>query len=225
MTHDPRAGTRALRNHWTWRPDWRHDRPCLWWYLTFGYQAEVVGLSERLAAAVKDRRTVDVVPPRWLHLTLREVGYVDEVSPEDVDEAARVARTRLAHVPAFELELGPPASLPGAVVLEARPAALVDQLRSCLPGRGPRAQNAEHGSSPTVLMPHVSVAYVNSDCPEPLVMDRVPKDAAPVRAQVDRVVLAVVTRHQRRYQWTVAHDVPLAGGSASGPHSRDRTSG
>lgn len=222
MTHDPHAGTRALRNHWTWRPDWGPDRPCLWWYLTFGDQTEVVGLSKRLGAAVSGCSKVDVVPPRWLHLTLREVGYVDEVSPEEVDEVVRAARTRLADVSAFELDLGPAASLPGAVVVEALPAALVDQLRSCLPGRGPRPQNDEHGPSPVVLMPHVSIAYVNSDCPEPLVMDRVPEDVTPVRAQVDRVVLAVVTRHERRYQWTVRHDVALTGGSVSLP-SRDRT--
>lgn len=215
MVLDPRAGARTLRNHWMWRPGWRPDRACLWWYLTFGDQAEVVGLSERFGAAMRDCDPVDVVLPRWLHLTLREVGYVEEVCSEEVEVTVQTARARLADVAPFELELGPVACLPGAVVMEARPAALVEQLRSCLPGRGPRTEKEEHGPSPTVLVPHVSVAYVNRDCSEALVMDGVPGDVHPVRVQVERVVLAVVTRHSRRYDWTVLADVALTGGSAS----------
>lgn len=203
--------TRTLQDHWRWRPEWGPDRPGLWWYLTFDDKPEVGALGERIGAALAGCTAVDVVPAQHLHLTLRELGYLHDLTADEIDRAAEAAHAQLAEVPAFELELASPDSLHSAVVVKAQPSQPIQQLRACLPGREPRPGSVAYGASPAVLLPHVSVAYVNRDCSEPEVMNRVPREVPPVRVRVDRVALVAVTRRERHYQWIVEHEVPLAG--------------
>jgi 2'-5' RNA ligase len=202
--------TRTLQDHWRWRPEWGPDRPGLWWYLTFDDKPDVGALGERIGASLTGCTAVDVVPARYLHLTLRELGYLHELTADEIDEAAEATRAQLAEVPAFELELASPDSLHSAVVVKAQPSQSIEQLRACLPGREPRPGTDAYGSSATVLLPHVSVAYVNRDCSEPEVMNRVPHDVPPVRVPIERVALVAVTRRERHYQWIVEHDFALA---------------
>ena len=80
----PAAGRHA--EHWRWRPDWKHDRACLWWYLTFEDAPAVRGLAQRVQHLLGRAPQLDLIPFPWLHLTLLEVGFADEVP------AATVAR-------------------------------------------------------------------------------------------------------------------------------------
>ena len=35
----------AVRRHWSWRPEWHRDRPCLYWYLTFDPDAVAAAIG------------------------------------------------------------------------------------------------------------------------------------------------------------------------------------
>jgi 2'-5' RNA ligase len=205
------SDTSRLGEHWRWRPEWRRDRPCLWWYLTFEDAAAVRSLARRAQDLVGRAPQLDLIPFPWLHLTLLEVGFADEVPAATVDHVADTTRRALEDFPGFDLDLGPVHSLPGAVVLEAQGDAL-HALHERLTDALLAARGADAVRALRAFVPHVSVAYVNRDCDSHEVMG--PFDGADLSspspsATVTGVRLAAVTRERRHYQWTTRAVVPL----------------
>ena len=217
--------TSRLGEHWRWRPEWRRDRACLWWYLTFEDAPAVRGLARRAKELLGPAPQLDLIPSSWLHLTLLEVGFDDEVPTATVDSVVDTTRRALADFPGFDLGLGPVRSLPGAVVLPAHADAL-EPLHERLTDAVLAARGADAVGALRAFVPHVSVAYVNRDCDPHEVM--APLDGADLSspspsAAVTRVRLAAVTRERRHYQWTTRAVVPL--GRSEVPMSVDRRAG
>jgi 2'-5' RNA ligase len=205
------SDTSRLGEHWRWRPEWRRDRACLWWYLTFEDAAAVRSLARRAQDLLGRAPQLDLIPFPWLHLTLLEVGFADEVPAATVDRVADTTRRALEDFPGFDLDLGPVRSLPGAVVLEAQGDAL-HALHERLTDALLAARGADAVGALRAFVPHVSVAYVNRDCDPHEVMG--PFDGADLSspspsATVTGVRLAAVTRERRHYQWTTRAVVPL----------------
>ena len=204
--------TSRLAEHWRWRPDWRRDRACLWWYLTFEDAPAVRTLARGVQDLLGRAPQLDLIPSPWLHLTLLEVGFADEVPPATVDSVVDTTRRALEEFPSFDLVLGPVLSLPGAVVLQAHADALVP-LHERLTDAVLAARGADAVGALRAFVPHVSVAYVNRDCDPHEVMGPLdgadPPSASP-SVTVTRVRLAAVTRERRHYQWTTRAVVPLA---------------
>lgn len=212
MVDDPYLPATRLAEHWRWRPDWHQDRPCLWWYLTFEDDPEVRNLARRAQTLLAEAPQLDLIPSPWLHLTLVEVGYADEVSAKTVDRVVGAAQEALDDLPSFDVDLGPVRSMPGAVVLEAHGDAL-GELHQRLTDAVLAARGAPAVGTLRRFVPHVSVAYVNRDCDPHEVLgplDGVDLTAPSPAATVSRVRLAAVTRRRRHYQWTTRAVVPLA---------------
>jgi 2'-5' RNA ligase len=212
MAEDPYPTATRLAEHWRWRPDWRQDRACLWWYLTFEDAPAVRHVAQPVQALFDRTPQLDLIPPPWLHLTLVEVGFADEVPATTVDRVVRAAHEALAEFPSFDLHLGPVLSMPGAVVLQAHGDAL-EELHERLTDAVLAARGAAAVGRLRGFVPHVSVAYVNRDCDPHEVLG--PLDGADLAAPsptatVSRVRLAAVTRRRRHYQWTTRAVVPLA---------------
>lgn len=205
---------RVLRDHWWWRPAWRQGRRFLTWHLTFGGQEAV----ERLAGAHRGSLLglpVDVVPDRWLHLTMQGLGFVDEVDEADVERIVAAAHRRLARLRAFDVRLGNVLVDPEAVMVRVTPSAPVVVVRNAVRGAvadvwgGDRVPEAADG-----FRPHVSLAYVNAAGPaDDLVtaVRRVP--AAEAQATVTEASLIVLNRDERMYAWDPLATVPLGGGA------------
>jgi 2'-5' RNA ligase len=206
------AAAGRLAEHWRWRPDWHQDRACLWWYLTFEDYPAVRDLARRVQDLLGRAPQLDLIPSRWLHLTLAEVGFADQLSPATVDRVVRATREALEGFPSFDVDLGPASPLPGAVVLQARADSLAPLHERLIDGLL-AARGADAVGALRAMVPHVSVAYVNRDCDPHDVMG--PLDGAVLpspspSARVGRVRLAAVTRRRRHYQWTTRAVIPLA---------------
>lgn len=208
-SHASYSGSAVLQEHGRWRPDWTPDRVCLWWYLDFEEHPQLVALSQRVTHALDISPLVDVIPKNWLHLSLREVGFVDEFAPEAVRERVAHARRALAACEPLTLKVGSVGTLPGAVVLWAELHPSVEELRSHLTGHSLAAS----GFGGRDQRPHISVAYVRRECESQAVMRLVPP-TVPVMVQVSRVILAAVTRREGHYEWTVQGEIAL-GSSAT----------
>ena len=202
--------TDALHDHWTWRPEWSSGRPCLYWYLTFDGEHLAGALGPEILDAVKATDWLDPVPPRWMHLTLWDLGFADELDQETVRTAATTARRLFEDHPPIRLVLGPVRTLTQAMVLTAGP---LDDLRD-LQARVRQVTErtaGSHGYVPGGLFwPHVSLGYVNREVDRRTVartVDRMPRVLTHV--EVDRLTLASVTRRNRHYQWNVAAEVDL----------------
>lgn len=203
----------GLRNHWDWRPEWRSDRPCLYWYLTFDEET----IAEAIGADVLDRAAavpwLDAVPPRWLHVTLCDIGFADEVAPHVVGRAVREARRVTAATGPLRLRFGPLTAMAGAVVLPAGPVSPLRALQRRVRWATRRALGPECRSAHRQFWPHLSLGYVNRAVPRSEAERRLPglSLARVAEAPVTRLTLASVTRRNRHYQWSVEAEVPLVG--------------
>lgn len=199
--------------HRGWRTDWTTERPCLYWYLTFQDQPALRSLVDEVADDLRRVPSIDVVPPAWLHLTLLEVGFAEQVSPQAIDDLLAATRAALEPRP-LAVELGPLTTMTDAVVLTVRPTPQVMALRSALDrslqaclGPGPEAEE---------FWPHVSLAYTNRDCRREDVM-RPLADVADrtTTVAVPHLTLAAVTRERDHYRWSAVAELPLGGESAA----------
>jgi 2'-5' RNA ligase len=97
----PATGPTLLRDHWQWRPEWVADRACLLWYLTFESQSELSRRAEQVHACLGGVPSVDVVPPPWLHLTLDDVGFLDELGAGQVAQVDELGDGRPSRLDEF----------------------------------------------------------------------------------------------------------------------------
>lgn len=201
-----------LTDHWSWRPDWTPERRNLWWYARFAADTGVQRLARVIQGAISPDAPIDPIPGPWLHLSLAEVGYAEDVPPPEAHECARSARRRLAGTGPMTLTVGPVSAMPGAVVLEVSAPGL-DDLHDRLV-----ATMADTLTSPPAqrrFVPHISVAYVRDRCARDDVFDRaavrsgdVPLDAT-LRTELNEIALVEVVRDRRHYRWSPRHPVAL----------------
>jgi 2'-5' RNA ligase len=206
----PATGPTLLRDHWQWRPEWVADRACLLWYLTFESQSELSRRAEQVHACLGGVPSVDVVPPPWLHLTLDDVGFLDELGAGQVEQVVVSARASVAGWRPAPLTLGPLAPMDDSVVLAAGPVPELVDLRDRLRAATCSVLGDGRPSRLDEFAPHVTLAYLNDACePETLMGPLGPVAASPVVVAESRLTLASVTRRDRHYQWTPCAEVAL----------------
>ena len=201
----------AVRHHWSWRPEWHHDRPCLYWYLTFDPDAVATAVGPETLRAIGEVPWMDPVPLEWTHLTLCDLGFLDEVPDDVVERAVGGVAELLASTEVPTLTVGPLVGMESAVVLVAEP---LEELRR-LQRRVRTATERALGPGREVVhrhrfWPHVSLGYVSRSVPGPEVRaltDSFDHLRAPL--PVEGLVLAAVTRQRRHYQWTVRADLTV----------------
>lgn len=199
----------SLAGHWGWRPEWTAERRSWWWYATFEHDEPVRRLAAEAVAALAPGAPVDVIPDRWLHLSLLELGYTTDFNRCLAYESARAAQQRLRVVAPLDLQLGAVDTMPGAVVLPVLGTGL-EPLREHL-----IAAHAAGLSLPPqrLFEPHVSVAYVDRACHPSEVLGPACRRSAPVTTRLRRVCLVEVIRDRRHYRWTPRCVVWLRGRS------------
>src|SRR4051812_1099655 len=115
MLEDEGRTKQVLSRHWDWRPEWTAKHRVWWWYATFESAAAVRRLAEQARAALAPDAPVDVVPTRWLHLTLAEVGGSAVVPRALAYAAARAAASSVSELAPLDVRIGPTGTMPGAV--------------------------------------------------------------------------------------------------------------
>jgi 2'-5' RNA ligase len=201
-----------MRDHWWWRPGWRVGRTFYTWHLTFERSPDVHRLTAEYEEAL-DVPGLDVIPPRWLHLTMQGIGFTDEVSPQDAGAITESARDRLAELAPFDATLGPAVIDPEVVRLRVTPAEPVARVRAAIRAAiadvwGPdRVPENEAG-----FTPHVSLAYSSADGPaEPIIQATESVKPEPATASIAEAQLIALNRDHREYQWTTYAAVNLGG--------------
>jgi 2'-5' RNA ligase len=202
-----------LLDHETFRPEWSSGVECFYWYLTFDEHVLAQVIDGELGALVADTPWLEPVPVEWLHLTLCEVGFVEQTGAEAVERVVEEVGASMADQPGFELTLGPALAFPRALTLAGGP---LETLRG-LERRTRTATVAALGGTPGATRapksywPHLSVGYVNRSVSSAELAELragLPELGLPV-VPVDRMTLTSVVRDRRSYRWTVHTEVPL----------------
>lgn len=208
---DKKTHADLMRDHWWWRPGWQVGRRFYTWHITFESAADVhriVGqYQERL-----DGPGIDIIPPRWLHLTMQGIGFVHETKEADVQRIVEIAQERCAQLMPFDLTLGPAVVDPEAIMLRLMPVDPVRGLRHAIRAAiadvwGP--DNVPEAAKP--FNPHVSIAYSNAVGPAaPYIAGVDEINPEPARTTVAEAQLIVLDRDERVYRWDTYGTAPLA---------------
>lgn len=141
---------------------------------------------------------------------MQGLGFVGEVSDEDVRAIVDTVAGRLAAVPAFDAQLGPAIVTPEALLLQVAPVDAVRAVRAAIrEGIGsvwPEVPEPAEG-----FRPHVSVAYSNADGPAGPAREALQSVGSyPATARIASAELIVLNRDNRMYEWSTFASVPLA---------------
>jgi 2'-5' RNA ligase len=162
-------------------------------------------VAERYQHVLEGVDRIDVVPTRWLHLTVQGVGPADEITADNINALVAEARGRLEGIQPFELVFQPAEVLWEGIGLTAAPAEPVSTLRKELRAAIATVCGADRvpGADHEVLWPHVSLAYANGAVPAAELFDALgalPRE--PVAVEIDQVALITLRREVRRYVWS-----------------------
>jgi 2'-5' RNA ligase len=200
----------TMRNHWWWRPGWSVGRRFYTWHLTFEGQDDVHRLAAQYRSALAPLGdTLTPIPDQWLHLTMQGIGFVGETKEQDVHAIVDEAQTRLAAIPAFDVQIGPEVLDPEAVLLRVHPDGPVRAVRNAIREAigdvlGGVPEKAEG------FTPHVSVAYSAGDGPtEPIAQVLADLKLTPAHARISTAELIVIHRDNQMYEWETFAKVPF----------------
>jgi 2'-5' RNA ligase len=199
-----------MRDHWWWRPGWRIGRKMYTWHITFDGQDRLHELVAVYQAALKPLPGLDLIPSRWLHLTMQGVGFTDEVSERDAYAIAPAARQRCAGLAPFELAFGRPIVDPESIQFALHPAEPARLLRRQIRAAIADVWGDANVSEAEEWSPHVSIAYSNGvGSPEPYAEALAQVEAPEAKLVAASVELIVLNRDNKMYEWEVFERVPL----------------
>jgi 2'-5' RNA ligase len=201
-----------MRDHWWWRPGWRAGRRMYTWHVTFDDQPQLHKLVRSYQAALAPLPGLDLIPMRWLHLTMQGIAFTDEVSLQDVADIAEAARKRLATQQPVALSAGPAAVDPEAIMLDVSPAGALDPVRTGIRTAIADVEGAARVPEAETWTPHISIAYSNSDGPAtPYAEAFSTVTQTPIHLTVSAVHLIELSRDTHLYQWTTKAEALLSG--------------
>ncbi len=206
-----------VRDHWWPRPGWRPGRQFYTWHVTFDGDDELHRLVHEYQAALTGASGLNPVPVEWLHLTMQGIGYVDEVSTDDLDRVISAVEARLRGLRAFDVAFHRPVVLGEAIVLPPTPAQPVHNLRDAIrEGIADALGEDKVHTGPEQaygFRPHVSLAYINTAGPAaPYLSALRTVDPAPATVRLANAALIVLDRLLEPdwlYRWTTRAVVPL----------------
>jgi 2'-5' RNA ligase len=210
------TGANELRDHWWWRPGWREGRHFYACHIVFPNHEDLAQLVAAYQEPLRELPGLDLIPQRWLHLTMQGIGFVDQVG--EVGRAAVLdALTRgLRDAVVPKVTFARPTVVREAIYLLAEPPDELQQLRMAAREAISEALGAdripdalEHSQD---YHPHVSVAYSSATQPSgPILEALATVQPTPVTVRLDTVYLLEFHRDHRMYEWTSA--TPIRVGS------------
>jgi hypothetical protein len=204
----------GVRDHWWWRPGWAPGRHFYACHLTFEDQPSVQQLVLDYQAALAGLGGLDLIPGRWLHLTMQGIGFTDQISEDEIAAVTGALQEHFRTVTPPVVTFHRPAVWPDAITLPATPASALRQLRQGAYDviQAVLGQDRMHEPPETIAQyrPHVSVAYINAPgLAQPIVSALPRARPEPVTTALDSASVLTFHRDNRMYEWTTAIRLPI----------------
>src|SRR6266545_4275789 len=183
-----------MADHWWWRPGCRPGRRQYVWHILLDDQGAVREAVRQVQERLEDVPGLDLVPERWLHITMHIVGFTDEIS-EVAAEGIAAEAARAVHVLApVVVSFGRVLFHPEAVTLAVEPAPSLSPIREAVRGATIRVLGSEGADADGSWVPHVTAAYSNADGPAPPVIKAVGRTVTACAGTVRQVHLVAQER-------------------------------
>jgi hypothetical protein len=182
------------------------------WHITFDGQSPLHELVKAYQAALTPLSGLDLIPIRWLHLTMQGVAFTDEISWQEVADIIDAARMHLATQHSVSLAAGPAFVDPEAIMLELPSANALYPVRKSIRAAIAEVRGAANVPEAEQWNPHISLAYSSSDGPAaPYVKALQTVAHSPTDLTITAVHLIELSRDTHLYQWVTKAEIPLAG--------------
>ena len=197
-----------MTDHWAIQPGTGPQHQQLMWPVTLGADQAVIELAGQAHRRIARIPGLDLVPPRWLHLTTLTSGPADVIAPGALAAMIKEAQHLLAAIAPITITLGRVLYHPRAVMLDAGPAGpfepVIEAVRTA----------TRHAGSSTALYhdpwrPHITLAYSNATRPAAPVIQALGQ-SLPARQVTIRSVSLVTQSPGQRWTWDLIADLPLA---------------
>lgn len=204
----------SMHNHWWWRPGWAEGRHFYACHMALDDQSQLRELVADYQQTLTSMPEIDLIPPRWLHLTMQGIGFTDEISTDELIALDHALTVELAAIDPPTVEFRSLTVHPEAIYLKAHPADALyplplkmhDAVSSVL-GADRFTESAPNRAK---FVPHVSIGYINRDNgTEPIAKALSSLSARPVRATFAKADLLEFHRDHRMYEWTSATPIPI----------------
>jgi 2'-5' RNA ligase len=177
-------------------------------------QSGLRGLADAYRGSLGRFPGLDLVPPEWLHITVQGIGFVDELTDDEVNEVAKQVGERVTQIQAPVVEFDRPVVVPEAVFFVARPSEPLRELWRATgegvttalgPGRQYELLEQADG-----FLPHVTIAYSNRPGPAAPVVRAIEAVQAPsVTTRISRLQVMEFHRDERMYCWRELRSLPI----------------
>jgi 2'-5' RNA ligase superfamily len=144
---------------------------------------------------------LDPVPIPWLHMTTQIVGFADEISDSEVDDLIGSARERMGALEPVNVALGRPLFHDEGLALGVSPRDGLDAVREGIREATDISVRANQLADDLDWVPHLSVAYSNSDAPAAPVIAAMRPPPVTVDVTIDRIDLVSQERVGHSYVW------------------------
>ena len=197
-----------MTDHWAIQPGTDPQHRQLMWPVTLGADRTVIELTRQAHRRLAGIPGLDLVPPRWLHLTTLTSGPADAIAPGALAAMIEEAQHLLAAITPITITLSRVLYHPRAVMLDAGPAEPFKPVIEAI-------QTAtRHARSSTVLYhdpwrPHITLAYSNGTQPAAPVIEALGR-SLPARQVTIRSVSLVTQSPGQRWTWDLIANLPLA---------------
>lgn len=208
-----------MKDHWAREQPWRADQRLWALYVSCGSFPPVVAHAAVFQERLSGVRGLDLVEPRWLHMTVLGVAFVGEVDASAMARLVDRATAVAAAEPPLEMVAAAPRAMSDAVWMPVSTTPSLVPLRdsleqvvlTCL-GREPHALPLPQAG----FQPHISIAYANAEAPPAdEVNDRLSGlDLPPVHFRASHLSLLRLRREAPRWSWDGEQRIPFGGDAA-----------
>ena len=204
-----------MTDHWAVQPGTDIGRQQLMWPITLGADQAVAELASQAHQRLAGIPGLDLVPPRWLHMTTLTSGPADDISTHGLAGMIEEARRLVAAIAPITITLGRVLYHPRAVMLDAGSAGPFQPLIEAI-------QTATHGTGHASTLyhdpwrPHITLAYSNTTRSAAPVIEALGLnlEGSPVTI---RSVSLVSQSPRQRWTWDLLTDLPLAADESQHP--------
>lgn len=147
-------------NRWQHRAEPAPGEGLIYWHLLVGDHPDVTALAKEAQQRLAPFSGLRMTPLAWLHMTVLIAGPASDISDEQIQQMAAVARQQLAHVQPPTVTVGKILYHPEAIMLAARPPeALLPVLEAAREATQEVTGSPGRAGSKLPWTPHITIAY------------------------------------------------------------------
>jgi 2'-5' RNA ligase len=197
-----------MTDHWMVQPGTDPHRRQLMWPITLGAERAAIELAGQAHERLAGIPGLDLVPPRWLHMTTLTRGPADDIAPDGLGGLVEEAQHLLVGIAPVTITLGRVLYHPRAVMLDAGPAdpfqPVIDAIQTAT-----RHARRSTGLYHDPWRPHITLAYSNATRPAAPIIEALGR-GLPAREVTIRSVSLVAQSPRQRWTWDTIADLSLA---------------